>query len=107
MKMIKEVREFHPDWYMEGVGVDVDHVHLHMIIPPKYSVSKVVETLKTVTSMRLKAKFPHFLKKVYWDGGGIWAQGFFAATVGIDEKVISKYVKYQGQQDAGQAKLEI
>ncbi len=101
------MREFHPDWYIEEVGVESDHVHLHMVIPPKYAVSKVVEVLKSVTSRRLKMKFPHFLEKVYWDGGGIWARGFFASTVGVNEKVIRNYVRYQGQQDAGQAKLEL
>ena len=104
---IKEVREFYPDWYFEGIGIDADHVHLHMIIPPKYSISKVVETMKSLTSTRLKKKFPHFLKKVYWDDAGIWARGFFVSTVGIDERVISRYVQYQGRQDAGQAKLEL
>ncbi len=74
---LKEVRKFYPDWYIEEVGVDQDHVHLHMIIPPKYSVSKVVATLKSVTSKRLRDKFSHFLRKVYWDDGGIWARGFF------------------------------
>ena len=106
-KAIGEVREFHPDWFIEEAGIDGDHVHLHMIIPPKYAVSKVVETLKSVTSMRLKMKFPHMIRKVYWDDEGIWARGFFVSTVGINETVIRKYVKYQGQQDAGQAKLEL
>ncbi len=101
------MREFHPDWYLEEVGIEADHVHLHMIIPPKYSVSKVVEALKSVTSMRLKEKFPHFLKKVYWDEAGIWARGFFVSTVGINEATIRRYVRYQGQQDAGQAELEL
>ena len=103
---MKGVREFHPDWYIEEVGVEEDHVHLHMIIPPKYSVSKVVDTLKCVTSRQMKMKFPHFLRKVYWDNGGIWAQGFFVSTVGINETVIRKYIQYQGQQEAGQAQLE-
>ena len=101
-----EVRKFHPDWYIEEVGVDKDHIHLHMIIPPKYAVSKVVEILKSITSQRLKGKFPHFFEKVYWDGGGIWSRGFFAATVGVNEKVIRNYIRHQGQQDMGQAKLE-
>jgi putative transposase len=78
---IREVREFHPDWYIEEVGVDEDHVHLHMVIPPKYAVSKVIETLKSVSSGRLKMKFPHFLSKVYWDDGGIWARGFFVSRL--------------------------
>jgi REP element-mobilizing transposase RayT len=42
-----------------------------MIIPPRYSVSKVVETIKKNTSRALRQKFV-FLKKVYWDDKGIW-----------------------------------
>ncbi len=103
---IQEVRKVHPDWFLEEIGTDEDHVHLHMIIPPKYAVSKVVETMKSVTSVKLKQKFSHFLNQVYWDGGGIWSRGFFVSTVGINESVIRNYVKYQGEQDTGQAKLE-
>ena len=104
---IGEVREFHPDWYIEEVGIDEDLVHLYMIIPPKYAVSQVIETLKSVTSGRLKKKFPHFVSKVYWDNGGICARGFFVSTVGINEATIRRYVRYQGKQDAGQAELEL
>ena len=105
--VLKEVRKFYPDWFIEEVGVDEDHVHLQMIIPPKYSISGVVSTLKSVTSKRLREKFSHFLKKVYWDDEGIWARGFFVSTVGVNEETIRKYVRYQGQQDAGQAELEL
>jgi len=89
-KVLRAVREFHPDWFIEEVGVDHDHVHLYRVIPPKYAVSKVVETLKSVTSRRLKEKFPHYLVKVYWDGGGIWARGVFASTGGINEAIIRR-----------------
>ena len=105
-KAVVEVRDYHPDWHIEEVGVDQDHVHLHMIIPPKYAVSAVVGTLKSVTSRRLKEKFSPALSKVYWDGGGIWARGFFASTVGINEVTIRNYVRYQGEQETGQAQLE-
>jgi len=103
---LQEVRKVHPDWYLEEIGIDVDHVHLHMIIPPKYAVSKVVDILKAVTSLKLKQRFPHFLQKVYWDGGGIWSKGFFVSTVGINEAIIRRYVRYQGEQDTGQAQLD-
>jgi REP element-mobilizing transposase RayT len=52
-------------------------------------------------------KFPRFLEKVYGDGGGIWARGFFASPVGINEAVIRQYVRYQGTQETGQAQLEL
>ena len=103
---VKEVREYYPDWFIEEVGTEEDHIHLYMIIPPKYAVSKVVEVIKSVTSRRMKEKFPHFLEKVYWDGGGIWSKGFFVSTVGINEDTIRRYVKYQGQEDAAQTKFE-
>ena len=48
--MLQEVRKFHPDWFIEEIGIEVDHVHLHMVIPPKDAVAKVVATLKSVTS---------------------------------------------------------
>jgi len=63
-KVLRSVREFHPDWFLEEIGVDRDHVHLHMVIPPKYAVSRVVETLKSVTSRQLKEKFPHMVRNV-------------------------------------------
>src|SRR5215467_7735321 len=71
---LHEVRQYYPDWYFTAIGVDRDHVHLHMEIPPRYSVSKVVDILKSNTSRALRAKFG-FLDKVYWDRGGIWAKG--------------------------------
>ena len=104
--MLQEVRKFHPDWFIEEIGIEVDHVHLHMVIPPKDAVAKVVSTLKSVTSARMKEKFPQFLRKVYWDGRGIWGRGFFVSTVGINEATIRRYVQYQGEQDTGQAQLE-
>ena len=105
-KIFKEVRDYHPDWFIEEIGIAKDHVHLHMVIPPKYAVSDVVESLKSNTSRLLKKKFAHFLSKVYWDHAGIWSKGFFVSTVGANEELIRKYVAYQGREDAGQAKLE-
>jgi putative transposase len=102
---LQEVREYHPDWEYISIGIDKDHIHLHMIIPPKYSVSEVVNALKANTSRAIKEKF-EFLKKVYWDERGIWSKGYFVSTVGIEERVIKRYVEMQGKEDAGQAELE-
>jgi len=81
-------------------------VHLHVVISPKYLVSKVVETLKKNTSRQLSLKF-RFLKNVYWDEGGIWSKGLFVSTVGINEGVIKKYVEMQEKEDTGQTELEL
>jgi putative transposase len=69
-------------------------------------VATGVAALNSVTSRQLKESVPHFLRKVYWDGGGIWGRGLFVSTVGINDAIIRRYGRYQGEQDTGQAQLE-
>lgn len=101
-----EINKYYPDWEYIAIGIELDHVHLHLIIPPKYAVSQVVETIKKNTSKVLKEKFK-FLEKVYWDKGGIWGTGYFVSSVGVTEAIVQKYVELQGKEEAGQAQLEI
>jgi putative transposase len=86
-------------------NIQVDHIHTLMIIPPKYAVSEVVGSLKGQTASQLRKKFT-WLSKVYWKENLVWSPGYFVSTVGVDEEQILKYVKWQGSQDSGQAKLE-
>ena len=88
------------------MGLHRNRNRCHMVIPPKYAVSEVVDIIKTNTSRALKAKFG-FLSKVYWDKRGIWGKGFFVSTVGINEKIIREYVEMQGKEDTGQVELEL
>ena len=83
-----------------------DHIHMVMIIPPRYAVSDVIGRVKGMTTSRLRKKFS-WLSKVYWKENIVWSPGYFVSTVGIDEKKILKYVKWQESQDLGQAKLEL
>lgn len=101
---LKEVKEYYPELDILEINHDVDHIHILIVIPPKMSVGQVVRILKSNTSKKLKEKFP-FLKKVYWGTDGIWSDGYFASTVGINETVIKNYIERQGQEDSGQAQL--
>ena len=94
-----------PDIEIIEVNTDVDHVHMLLSIPPKFSVSEVVKILKAKTGIGMRKKFP-FLDRVYWGVGGIWSIVYFVSTVGISEETIRKYVQMQGKEDSGQAKLE-
>ena len=47
------------------------------------------------------------MRKAYYGTDGIWSDGYFVSTVGINEVVIKKYIEYQGKQDSGQAELEL
>ena len=103
---LKEVLNYYPDFEYMMIGIDKDHLHLHMVIPPKYAVGKVVDILKANTSRGMKQKFD-FLKNIYWKGTGIWSVGYFVSTVGVNEEVIRRYIEMQGKEDSGQAKLEL
>ena len=87
-------------------NIQVDHIHMVMVIPPKYAVSDVIGEIKQATASKLREKFA-WLEKVYWKEHVVWSPGYFVSTVGLDEKQISEYVKWQSHQDSGQAKLEL
>ena len=102
----QQLRKYSPDIEFIEIGIDRDHVHLYIVIPPKYAVSQVVNRIKVNTSRAMKRKFG-FLKQVYWGTESVWSPGFFVSTVGVDAKVIQKYVAMQGKEDAGQAQLDL
>ena len=87
-------------------NIQVDHIHLLMVIPPKYAVSEVIGQMKQHTASRLRKKFT-WLEKVYWKEQIVWSPGYFVSTVGLDEKQITEYVKWQSHKDSGQAKFEL
>ncbi|WP_426576264.1 IS200/IS605 family transposase [Xenorhabdus stockiae] len=76
------------------LNVQIDHVHLLVKIPPKLSVSQVLGHLKGRTAIRLFNKFPYLRKKKLW-GNHFWSRGYCVDTVGVNEEMIRKYVKYQ------------
>ena len=103
-KLVHQVNRIHPDIEVLEVNTDVDHLHLLMSIPPKYSVSEVVNMVKANSGRKVREKFPH-LNKVYWGVTGIWSTGYFVSTVGIHESTVRNYVQMQGKEDRGQAEL--
>ena len=76
------------------MNVQVDHVHIIVMVPPKTSISEYVGTVKGRTAIRVFNKFRELKKKPYW-GNHFWARGYCVDTVGLDAEMIKKYVKYQ------------
>ncbi len=105
-KKLAEITEHYPLIRFKIVNHDKDHIHLLISIPPTISVGKVIGIIKQNSSRELKQKFP-FLRKVYWGADGVWSDGYFVSTVGVDEAVIQAYIENQGIKDAGQTKFEI
>lgn len=71
-----------------------EHVHLHIVIPPKHSISYAVSVLKSKTSAWIKKKNKKFPQ------GSFWARGYFVSTVGMQEEVVRQYIlKHHHRQD--------
>lgn len=85
-------------WY-----VGDEHIHLHISIPPKYSIAYVIQIFKGKTSGWIKKKTKKFPK------GVLWGRGYYVSTVGIDECAVKKYVESQRhhQVDIEQLKLSV
>jgi putative transposase len=103
---LDEVRKYYLEIEYIERNIQVDHVHLILNFPPKMSVASVVQIIKSNTGKALKDKFT-FLQERYYGRGGIWSTGYFVSTVGLNEEMIRRYVRYQEKEDLGQAKLEI
>lgn len=80
------------------INVQIDHVHLLAMVPPKISLSDFVGTVKGRTAIRIFNKFKHLKTKPYW-GNHFWSRGYCVDTVGLDADKIRKYVKYQEDQE--------
>ena len=102
-KHLGDIQKHHPDIEIEKYSVQKDHVHLIIVIPPKYSVSEIIGKIKANTSREIRRRFA-WVKKVYWHNE-FWSPGFFSSTVGINEEVIKRYIEFQEKIDKGQLQL--
>ncbi|VAW10295.1 hypothetical protein MNBD_BACTEROID03-1229 [hydrothermal vent metagenome] len=48
--------------------------------------------------MKMFKSYPKLKQKPYW-GNHFWARGYFVSTVGLDEDMIRKYVKFQEKEE--------
>ena len=80
------------------LNVQLDHIHVVVSIPPKVSVSQYMGTIKGKIAIKMFKSYPTLKKKPYW-GNHFWARGYFVNTVGLNEEMIKRYVKYQENEE--------
>lgn len=77
-----------------ALEAEFDHVHIVFRAKPTHQLSKLVNSLKGVSSRRLFQEFP-WLKNRSWKGH-LWSPSYFIVTVGgAPLDVIKKYVETQ------------
>ena len=79
------------------IGTEGDHVHFLVQSVPKYSPTKIVRTIKSITAKEIFKRYAEIKQKLW--GGEFWSDGHYVSTVGKhgDEKTIGNYVKAQGR----------
>jgi putative transposase len=76
----------------EGEG---DHVHLLVEYPPKVAVSRLVNSLKGVSSRLIRKKKHSNIQNALW-GNNLWSPSYFAGSCGgAPLAIIRQYIEQQ------------
>lgn len=77
---------------MNGEG---DHVHLLINFPPKVTITKLVNSLKGVSSRLIRKKKYPTIEKALWENA-LWSPSYFAASCGgAPLSIIQEYIQQQ------------
>ena len=75
----------------------IDHVHMCIEIPPKYSVAQVVGYIKGKSAIHIARDIESRARNFV--GQNFWARGYFVSTVGRDEATIRQYILTQEKRE--------
>lgn len=74
-----------------------NHVHLLVNFPPKVALSRLVNSLKGVSSRRMRQEFPD-LHRHYWRANRLWSGSYFAGSAGgAPISVLRRYTEQQNR----------
>lgn len=81
------------DFEIDKCEVAEDHVHILLSFPPRYSISRVVGIIESISGSKIFDEFPKVKKKLW--GGHLWEEGYFVRTVGehMTDDVIRRYIE--------------
>ena len=83
--------------------VCVDHIHMLLEIPPKYSVSQIMGYLKGKSSLQIYEKWGD--AKFRYRNRQFWCRGYYVDTAGKNSQKIAEYIRNQLREDAEASQL--
>ena len=83
----------------------IDHVHMLLEIPPKYSVSEIMGYLKGKSSLMIIDRHAHL--KYKYGNRNFWCRGYYVDTVGKNTKKIKEYIQNQLKEDYTKDQISI
>jgi len=104
-QLIREISEEYGFDVVE-MEVSIEHVHILLSFPPRYSIGEEVRIIKSITARHLFREFP-MLKRNLWSGE-LWEDGYFARTVGdrMTREVVEQHIEHHRNLTQGPAQLE-
>ena len=101
--ILRRLSEYKGVEVIEGKAC-IDHIHVCLAIPPKYSVSTIVGYLKGKSAMIVFEKYSRL--KQNFRGHQFWAKGYYVNTVGLDEAKVRKYIQEQEESESIEGKYD-
>jgi putative transposase len=100
LERLEEImRDVRPD---SGAGLaefngEASHAHLLVNFPPKVALSRLVNSLKGVSSRRMRQEFPG-LARHYWRANRLWSGSYFPGSAGgAPISALRQYIEQQNQ----------
>jgi putative transposase len=103
-EMFRELARRRESEVLEG-HLMVDHVHMLLSIPPKWSVSQVMGFIKGKSAIHMARTF--LGRRQNFTGQHFWARGYWVSTVGRDERAVREYIQNQEKEDQRLEQLEM
>ena len=74
----------------------LDHIHMCISIPPKYSVSHVVGFIKGKSAIAIARQLDRGRNSTE---ESFWTRGYFVSMVGLDEEMVRACIRDQEKED--------
>lgn len=85
---------------LEEFDGEADHVHLLVTYPPRIALSVLVNSLKGVSSRKLRQKFEVFQEQYWGKNVALWSRSYFVASVGgAPIEILKQYIEQQKTPD--------
>lgn len=93
------IRDVCTDFEVELVEFNGENNHVHLLVnfPPKVAPSKLVNSLKGVSSRRMRQEFPDLVRH-YYRANKLWSGSYFAGSVGgAPINVLRQHIEQQNR----------
>lgn len=83
----------------DKIGTDGDYIHLFLGAAPRYSPSRIIQIIKSITTREMFKMFPE-IRKELWEGE-FWSDGDYVGTISDQptEKIIQEYIERHGTKE--------